>query len=265
MSNKASLQSIVVAGAAAVKDTVGAPVRATDVSVLADPVPHIDDGSIAVRAGLTGLPGGVIVVMGTADAEALASAADGDGAGALASFLTGAVTAIGKLTGREAAPTPADLVDTADISGDVAGAGFRLVLEEGEAAAVLLLEADLAAELGMEVAGAAARPSGNGDGGPTVAAAVFPDLGSGSTAGGGHDLKVLADVAMTVTVELGRTTLRVRELLALTPGSVVELDQPAGSAVDVLVNGTVVARGDVVVVDDELGVRITEVVEQRAS
>jgi flagellar motor switch protein FliN/FliY len=98
-----------------------------------------------------------------------------------------------------------------------------------------------------------------------VAAASFPDLGIGGSAGSARDLKVLADVMMTVTVELGRTNIRVRDLLSLTVGSVVELDQPAGSAVDILVNGTIVARGDVVVVDDELGVRITEVIEQNVS
>jgi flagellar motor switch protein FliN/FliY len=98
-----------------------------------------------------------------------------------------------------------------------------------------------------------------------VASAAFPELGLGSAGGSARDLKVLADVSMTVTVELGRTNVRVRDLLSLTQGSVVELDQAAGSPVDILVNGTVIARGDVVVVDDELGVRITEIVEQRTS
>ncbi|HUO48981.1 MAG TPA: flagellar motor switch protein FliN, partial [Acidimicrobiales bacterium] len=64
---------------------------------------------------------------------------------------------------------------------------------------------------------------------------------------------------MSVTVELGRTRLLMRDLLGLRAGSVVELDRPAGSPVDILVNGTLLARGEVVVVDDELGVRITEI------
>ncbi|HHC08795.1 MAG TPA: flagellar motor switch protein FliN [Actinobacteria bacterium] len=67
---------------------------------------------------------------------------------------------------------------------------------------------------------------------------------------------------MEVTVELGRAELRVRELLSLVEGSIVELDRPADSEVAVYVNGTLVARGEVVVVDDELGVRITEVVSR---
>ena len=98
---------------------------------------------------------------------------------------------------------------------------------------------------------------------PTVAPASFPDLGRGAQPNGSHDLSVLSDVTMSVTVELGRARLKVRDLLGLNEGSVIELDRAAGTAVDVLVNGTVVARGDVVVIDDELGVRITEVVERQ--
>ncbi len=67
---------------------------------------------------------------------------------------------------------------------------------------------------------------------------------------------------MDVTVELGRTVMHVRDLLALGPGSVVELDRLAGSPVDVLVNGTAVATGNVVVVDNELAVRIIDIVER---
>lgn len=75
-------------------------------------------------------------------------------------------------------------------------------------------------------------------------------------------MDVLADVPMDVTVELGRTTMHVRELLALGPGSVVELDRLAGAPVDVLVNGTAVATGNVVVVDNELAVRIIDIVDR---
>ena len=78
-------------------------------------------------------------------------------------------------------------------------------------------------------------------------------------------LELLADVEMGVTAELGRTRMTVRNLLALTPGSVVELDRVAGSAVDLLVNGTLIARGEVVVIDDEFGVRVTEIVGRQNS
>ncbi len=73
-------------------------------------------------------------------------------------------------------------------------------------------------------------------------------------------LAALYDVEMTLTAELGRTRLPVRQVLDLVPGSVLELDRPAGSPADVLVNGRLIARGEVVVVDEDYGVRITEIV-----
>ncbi len=73
-------------------------------------------------------------------------------------------------------------------------------------------------------------------------------------------VELLSDVEMGVTAELGRTRLSIRELLSLQPGSIVELDRAAGSPVDLLVNGTLVARGEVVVIDEEFGIRITEIV-----
>lgn len=73
-------------------------------------------------------------------------------------------------------------------------------------------------------------------------------------------LHLLREVELGISVELGRSRMTVREVLGLAPGAVVELDRPAGSPVDVLVNGTLMARGEVVVVDDEYAVRITEVV-----
>lgn len=79
-----------------------------------------------------------------------------------------------------------------------------------------------------------------------------------------RSLDVLGDVEMSVTVELGRTRLPVRQLLALTPGSVIELNRSANTPVDILVNDTLFARGEVVVIDDEFGVRITELVRREA-
>lgn len=92
--------------------------------------------------------------------------------------------------------------------------------------------------------------------------AAFEPLTGDTAPGGGspRSLDLLHDVEMSVTVELGRTRMLVRDLLALAPGAVVELDRTAGSPVDVLVNGTLIARGEVVVIDDEFAVRITEIV-----
>lgn len=77
------------------------------------------------------------------------------------------------------------------------------------------------------------------------------------------NIDILMDVALKVSVELGRATLTVRDTLNLSPGHVVELDKLAGDPVDVLVNGRLIARGEVVVVDDQFGVRITEIVSPR--
>lgn len=87
----------------------------------------------------------------------------------------------------------------------------------------------------------------------------LPDLPTGAGLGAAGDLQLLSDVELTVSVELGRVRIPLRELLRLQEGSVVELDRLAGAPVDVLANGTPVARGDVVVVGDELGVRVNEV------
>lgn len=72
-------------------------------------------------------------------------------------------------------------------------------------------------------------------------------------------MQVLAEVEMKVTAELGRTRMSVSELLSLTPGSLIELDRTAGSPIDLLVNGTLIGRGEVVVVDEEYGIRLTEI------
>jgi flagellar motor switch protein FliN/FliY len=97
-----------------------------------------------------------------------------------------------------------------------------------------------------------------GDAGGAVTAAEFPDTAS-EEAPDPDALAMLRGVEMRVTAELGRTRLPVAHLLELTSGSVVELDRVAGAPVDVLVNGTVIAKGEVVVVDEEYGVRITEI------
>jgi flagellar motor switch protein FliN/FliY len=75
----------------------------------------------------------------------------------------------------------------------------------------------------------------------------------------GHPLELLNDVELGVTVELGRTRMLLKEILQLAPGSVIELDRAAGGPVDLLVNNTLIARGEVVVIDEEFGIRITEV------
>jgi flagellar motor switch protein FliN len=84
--------------------------------------------------------------------------------------------------------------------------------------------------------------------------------GPASTALNAGGMKVLYDVEMTLTAEIGRTRLLLREVLNLTPGAVLELDRNAGSPADILVNGRLIARGEVVVLDEDYAVRVTEIV-----
>ncbi|MAF16614.1 MAG: flagellar motor switch protein FliN [Marinomonas sp.] len=84
----------------------------------------------------------------------------------------------------------------------------------------------------------------------------------GSSAGGAlsSDMDLIMDIPVTLSMELGNTEIAIRNLLQLTQGSVVELDRFAGEPLDVLVNGTLIAHGEVVVVNDKYGIRLTDVV-----
>lgn len=79
------------------------------------------------------------------------------------------------------------------------------------------------------------------------------------------DLRRLSDVPIDLTVEIGRTRLTVGETLELRQGSILTLNRMAGEPVDLLVNGTPIARGEVVVIDEQFGVRITDIVGQPAA
>ncbi|TDR13333.1 flagellar motor switch protein FliN [Marinomonas communis] len=84
----------------------------------------------------------------------------------------------------------------------------------------------------------------------------------GSSTGGvlSSDMDLIMDIPVTLSMELGNTEIAIRNLLQLTQGSVVELDRFAGEPLDVLVNGTLIAHGEVVVVNDKYGIRLTDVV-----
>lgn len=99
---------------------------------------------------------------------------------------------------------------------------------------------------------------------PPVQAAQFKPLGIEQTVGHGNSIDLIRDVPLHISVELGRASLTVREILALGAGSVVELDRLAGEPVDVLVNDRLIARGEVVIVDESFGVRVTEILREGA-
>lgn len=96
----------------------------------------------------------------------------------------------------------------------------------------------------------------------TVQPVQFAPLKSLGSAAADSNIGLIMDVPLQVTVELGRTRKLIREILELGPGSVMELDKLAGEPVDVLVNGKLIAKGEVVVIDENFGVRVTEIVSQ---
>jgi len=94
-----------------------------------------------------------------------------------------------------------------------------------------------------------------------ASAAVFTKLAaSASPAGGAHDINLVLDIPVQLTVELGRTKIPIRHILQLAQGSVIELDGLAGEPMDVLVNGCLIAQGEVVVVNDKFGIRLTDII-----
>ncbi|MGY5956538.1 Flagellar motor switch protein FliN [Kosakonia sp. BK9b] len=97
-------------------------------------------------------------------------------------------------------------------------------------------------------------------GGKSAADAVFQQLGGGDVAGTLQDIDLIMDIPVKLTVELGRTRMTIKELLRLTQGSVVALDGLAGEPLDILINGYLIAQGEVVVVADKYGVRITDII-----
>jgi flagellar motor switch protein FliN/FliY len=88
-----------------------------------------------------------------------------------------------------------------------------------------------------------------------------PSPQSDTSAGSEVDLSRLSDIPMELSVEIGRTHMTVGETLDLRVGSVVRLERQAGEAVELLVNGTAIARGEVVVIDEQYGLRVTEILE----
>lgn len=139
----------------------------------------------------------------------------------------------------------------------------------GTAPTALGATADAAAAAGGEreptVLGGATFAAGadGADGGADVHPVHFPPIVEQAVAAVPNQLDLIMDVSLRVAVELGRTRMTVEEVLELGSGSVVELNKLAGEPVDILVNEALIARGEVVVVDENFGVRVTEIVSPR--
>ena len=95
---------------------------------------------------------------------------------------------------------------------------------------------------------------------PAAAPAQFANLQADGEHPADLDLDVILDVPVTLSLEVGRARVPIRNLLQLNQGSVIELDRLAGEPLDVLVNGTLIAHGEVVVVNEKFGIRLTDVI-----
>jgi flagellar motor switch protein FliN/FliY len=217
--------------------TAGAPEADPAKAALPDPA------GAAITAFLTGgIEGKVLLVVGQALVDALAETPFGalEPAKALRPALDAIASALGGRVDGEPTATPAE--EALDVLAGGTTVIVPLNTEEGLSALVGLSFTQPPAPVGAAAVAAAAAGGGRGWG-----------------------IEMLRDVEMEVTCELGRTRMTVRQLLALAPGDVVELDRLAGSPADLLVNGTLLARGEVVVVDESFGLRITEIVTRDAS
>ena len=93
-----------------------------------------------------------------------------------------------------------------------------------------------------------------------VAPAAFTNFTPTTSNAAGNDINMILDIPVQLTVELGRTRIPIKHILQLAQGSVVELDALAGEPMDVLVNGYLIAQGELVVVNDKFGIRLTDIV-----
>ena len=96
--------------------------------------------------------------------------------------------------------------------------------------------------------------------GSQAKAASFDELSDSALPETDVNLDVVLDIPVNISMEIGRTKISIRNLLQLNQGSVVELDRLAGEPMDVLVNGTLIARGEVVVVNEKFGIRLTDII-----
>lgn len=232
----------------------------------------LDFQGVAVLARFTGARSGeVLVAVEQAVADALANSPLGalDLSAALAPGLEAAAGTLGKVTmspGQALAPALAleTLLSKPDglyvplLHEGVVRAVFAMTVSDTSpvAASPSAPEYPTKEEHARTAAAAAASAAADAravaEATPTVTAYNPPLIA--------HGLELLRDVAMEVTAQIGSTRMTVSELLSLTDGAVIELDRAAGAPADLLVNGHLIARGEVVVIDENFGLRITEIV-----
>jgi flagellar motor switch protein FliN/FliY len=238
-------------------------------SLTAGSVVAVDDPSVALPDGAVRLVRGVIIegglVLILAVTEGFANAAlEAMGT----TELTEAMGPVLQATAAELAMQGDVAVDFASIDEMINGEAWGPEGTTAHTAGLFLGDAD-GEQVGNviylfvpELAAAALRhadPASDAARATDVSPAAFQDLDEDGSIPAAQPLGLLRGVELRVTAELGRCKLPVSSLLDLGPGSIVELDKAAGTPVDVLVNGTVIAQGEVVVIDEEYGVRITDI------
>jgi flagellar motor switch protein FliN len=238
--------------------------------------PHVTSAFAgAALADLDGpVPGRIGVLVGSDLVEALAASPLGglDLAAAVQPALDAVAMTLGARA-QAARTVELDLV-VSDLGGEfvtvpLIGAGIDgavllplATLRAGRPGTVPAAAAPAAA---MPPAGAPVPPPGSGAAIGTQFVPPAPREGGQPVSyAAQRGIEMLHGVDMEVTVELGRTRMTVRDLLALAPGAVLELDRAAGSPADLLVNGRLIARGEVVVVDEDFGLRVTEILDDSA-
>lgn len=234
----------------------GEAVVASPPALLADaPAPLGTPGAQAVAVSVTGAATGTVTLVVNGDVAA-ALRSGPLGADELVNALVDPVSdAIAELEALFDGPLHAGVADAVIAEAlDFAPDAVAVPLTDGGAAVALLVVELVAVPPDV----AAPEPAAHEP-------ASFTALVEEAAPAPSRPLDLLHDVEMAVTVELGRTRMAVRDLLSLTPGAVVELDRAAGSPVDVLVNGKLIARGEVVVIDDDFGIRITEIIGLNAT
>lgn len=123
------------------------------------------------------------------------------------------------------------------------------------------VEDDMAAEWAAALAEAKPEVASEVQSAAASAAPVaFTDFAAAAATGATNDINMILDIPVQLTVELGRTRIPIKHILQLAQGSVVELEALAGEPMDVLVNGYLIAQGEVVVVNDKFGIRLTDIV-----
>ncbi|MPQ99489.1 flagellar motor switch protein FliN [Modestobacter sp. I12A-02628] len=233
--DSATVQAAIAAAAQAAADLVPASVPLVSGEAVHDPdlVDLPADAEQAVTARLSGeISGDIVLVVSRDVVEALQNSPVGtmDVATALRPALEAAAAQLGRV--RVSSERVEDPVAAMDGLRDKGMFVAVPLLGAGAEQAVFALQVDLPVPPGST------RPPGS--------------------------LDLLRNVAMEVTVEIGRTRMTVAELLSLHPGEVIELDRAASAPADLLVNGTLIARGEVVVVDEDFGLRISEIVTDAA-